>query len=120
MKQKDALGQFEQLVMTALVLLRDRATGMTLQAKISELSERNVNLGSVYVTLDRMEEKHYVESWLGDPTPERGGRRKRYYRLLPAGERALSDAISTARRMQEAVEESPWWRFKWRLGRAKS
>ena len=120
MKQKDALGQFEQLMMTALVLLGEQAYTLSVQAKASELADRDVSLGAVYVTLDRMEDKGYVESWLADPSPDRGGRPKRYYRLLPAGERVLVESVATTRRIHEAVEESSWWRLgKWRPGRAK-
>jgi len=105
--------------MTAVALLREQATTMTVQAKVAELAEREIRLGSVYVTLDRMEDKGYVESWLADATPERGGRPKRFYKILPAGERALAEAMSTATRMHQAVENSSWRFGKWRTGRAK-
>ena len=109
----DTLGQFEQLVLTAVTLLRDKGYTLTIHKKVEELSGKRVNLGSVYVTLDRLEDKGYLASWLADPTPERGGRRKRFYRLLEAGGRALQESASTARRIYEALDES-WGLLKWR------
>ena len=69
-----------------------------------ELSHpKSVSIGAVYVTLDRLEEKGLVSSWLSDPTPERGGRAKRCYRLEPSGRRALEEAAITARRIWEST-----------------
>jgi DNA-binding PadR family transcriptional regulator len=88
-------------------------------AKVSELSgDKEVNLGAVYVTLERLSEKGYLESWMADPTPERGGRSKRYYRLEAEGARALQKSLSTSQRIHEALGDS--WRIgKWRPRRAK-
>src|ERR1700748_847913 len=74
------LGHFEQLVLSAVTSLRGNAYGGTIHAKVSELAGRSVNLGSIYVTLDRLQDKGLVTSWFGAPTPERGGKPKRYYR----------------------------------------
>src|SRR5437763_9021569 len=95
-KNKDLLGQFEQLVLTAVLLCRGNAYGIAVHEKVEELGDRKVKLPSIYVTLDRLEDKGYVKSWFGDPTPERGGRSKRYFRVLVAGERALADSVATA------------------------
>jgi PadR family transcriptional regulator PadR len=112
MVKPDALGQFEQLVMTAILTLRDEAYGVTIHAKVEELAQpKNVSLGAVYVTLDRLEDKGLVASWLSDPTPERGGRRKRYYRLEALGERALQDSAITAQRIWEGIAEI--WGKEW-------
>src|SRR5881296_3700294 len=82
MANADSLGQFEQLVLTAILSLREDAYGVTIHAKVGELAHpKAVSLGAVYVTLDRLEDKGMVSSWLSDPTPERGGRAKRCYRL---------------------------------------
>ena len=117
-KKSDTLGPFEQLVLTAVVTLRERAYGVPIHAKVSELAERAVNLGSVRVTLDRLQDKGYVSSWLADPTPERGGKSKRYFRLEPAGLAALQEAIAMSHRMSEACTES--WRIgKWKPRHAK-
>jgi DNA-binding PadR family transcriptional regulator len=73
---------------------------------VEELSApKSVALGAVYATLDRLEDKGLVSSWLSDPTPERGGRSKRHYQLEPDGKRALRDSVQAARRICEAVAE---------------
>ena len=104
-----SLGQFEQLVLTAIVSLGDNAYGVTIHAKVQALARpKRVLLGAVYVTLDRLEDKGLVSSWFSDPTPERGGRAKRCCRLEPAGVRALQDAAMTARRMSDALIAARW------------
>src|SRR5262245_987128 len=113
MKQQDSLGNFEQLVMTAVLALGDDAYGMAVHRKVEDLGGKPVKLGAIYVTLDRMEEKGLLSSWLTDPLPQRGGRTKRCYRLEAPGKRALQEAAVTALRIYETVEDS--WRFgKWR------
>ena len=78
----------EQAVMTAILRLRDNAYGVTIREKAEELSRpRPMPLGVVYFTLDRLEEKGLISSQLADPTPERGDRAKRYYRVEGLGER---------------------------------
>jgi PadR family transcriptional regulator, regulatory protein PadR len=116
MEKQTALGQFEQLVLTAILALRDGAYGVTIHAKVEELSQpKAVSLGAIYVTLDRLEDKGYVASWLSDPTPERGGRAKRCYRLEGLGERALRESAVTAKRIWDCSVEA-WgkeWERKW-------
>ena len=113
MKIKATLAQFEQLVLTAILELGENAYGVSIHAAVSDLTKpRRVSLGAVYATLDRMEDKKLITSWLSDPTPERGGRSKRHYRLEPQGERALRDSVATARRVCEAVERS-WGAQAW-------
>ena len=107
MAKLNSLGQFEQLVLTAILSLRDNAYGITIHEKVEELSApKSVSLGAVYITLDRLEDKGFITSWLTDPTPERGGRSKRHYQLQALGERALQESIATAQRMFAAVQES--------------
>src|SRR5438309_11427888 len=102
-----SIGQFEQMVMTAILSLRDEAYGVSIHEKIQRLAKpRKTSLGAIYVTLDRLEDKGYVKSWLTDPTPERGGRSKRCYHLEALGERALQESAATARRIWETVEEA--------------
>ena len=106
MAKTDSLGQFEQLVLTAILAKGDKAYGVTIQEKVEELAQpKSVSLGAVYVTLDRLEDKGLISSWLSDPTPERGGRSKRCYRLEGLGERALQESLATAQRMFATVEE---------------
>jgi PadR family transcriptional regulator PadR len=102
----DSLGQFEQLVLTAILALGDNAYGVTIHAKVEELSRpRKVARGAVYATLDRMEDKGLVASWLSDPTPERGGRSRRHYRLEKSGEKALREAAKTAQRLIQTIAQ---------------
>jgi DNA-binding PadR family transcriptional regulator len=104
MAKREVPGQFEQVVLTAVLTLGDDAYGVSIFRKAQDLvAPRTVSLGAVYVTLDRMEDKGYLTSWLSDPTPERGGRAKRRYKLQPAGEAALQESAATARRMFEAI-----------------
>jgi DNA-binding PadR family transcriptional regulator len=102
----DSIGQFEQIILTAILCLRDEAYGVTIHEKAAELTKpKKVSPGAVYVTLDRLEDKGLISSRLSDPTPERGGRAKRYYQLEALGERALEESAATAKRVWEAVEE---------------
>jgi DNA-binding PadR family transcriptional regulator len=106
MAKPDSLGQFEQLVLAAILTLREDAYGVTIHSKVQELARpKAVSLGAVYVTLDRLEDKGLVASWLSDPTPERGGRAKRCYRLEALGERALQESAVTAKRIWDSVVE---------------
>jgi DNA-binding PadR family transcriptional regulator len=116
MTKPDSLGQFEQLLLTAILTLREEAYGVSIHAKASELAHpRDVSLGAIYVTLDRMEDKGLVSSRLSDPTPERGGRAKRYYQLEALGERALQESAATAKRIWDVTTEI-WgkdWTKEW-------
>jgi DNA-binding PadR family transcriptional regulator len=112
MGRPDSLGQFEQLVLTAILTLRDEAYGVTIHSKVQELARpKRISLGAVYVTLDRLEDKGLVGSWLSDPTPERGGRAKRCYRLEALGERALQESAVTAKRIWDGIVEV--WGKEW-------
>ena len=112
MPRGDTCGQFEQLVLTAILTLDEDAYGVTIHRKVQELSSpKSVTLGAVYVTLDRLEEKAFVSSWLSDPTPERGGRSKRYYKVETAGESALRESMLASQRMWNAVPKK--WRKAW-------
>ena len=123
MKDQHSVGQFEQLILTAILRCGQDAYGVTIHASVEDLSRpKSVALGAVYATLDRLEDKGLISSWLSDPTPERGGRSKRHYRLETEGERALRDSVQTARRICEAVV-SEWgtgiWSGKWKPVRQK-
>jgi DNA-binding PadR family transcriptional regulator len=112
MAKTDSLGVFEQVILTALLTLRDNAYGVTIREKAEKLAHpKAVSIGAVYVTLDRLEEKGLVSSWLSDPTPERGGRAKRCYRLEPAGRRALQEAAVTAKRIWDSTADA--WGRNW-------
>ena len=99
MATNDNLGTFEQIILTSLVLLGENAYGATVHEKVEELAEGSRSIGSVYTTLDRLEQKGYLKSWFGDPTPERGGRAKRFFEITGAGQRVLQQAMKVADNM---------------------
>jgi PadR family transcriptional regulator, regulatory protein PadR len=112
-----SIGQFEQLILTAILSLHDNAYGVTIHGKVGELAQpKQVSLGAVYVTLDRLEDKGFVSSWLTDPTAERGGRAKRCYRVEALGEEALQESAATAIRISEAITQvfGKDWARKWK------
>ena len=84
-----ALGEFEQVVMLAILRLGETAYAVSVGDEIRRQTGREVSRGSIYITLDRLETKGFLRSWLADPTPERGGRAKRYYALRPRALEAL-------------------------------
>jgi DNA-binding PadR family transcriptional regulator len=117
MKPPVSLGQFEQVILTAILSLDDDAYGVTIHATAAKLAApRAVSLGAVYVTLDRLEDKGLIASTMSEPTAERGGRAKRCYRLEALGARALEESIVTARRISETAARS-WSRAKWKPAR---
>ena len=101
---REFLGAFEQLVLAALVRLGDQAYGMAVRQEIAERTGRDVAIGAVYATLDRMEEKGLVVSRTGESTPERGGKAKRYFELTAAGEQALRDSVRQLERMVKGLK----------------
>ena len=106
MAKADSLGQFEQLILTAILTLGEDAYGVSIHAKAQELARpKEISLGAVYVTLDRLEDKGLISSQLSDPTPERGGRAKRCYHLEAFGERVLQDSAVTAKRIWDVTSE---------------
>ena len=119
MYKPPSLGQFELVVLSAVQALGDKAYGRAIHAKVCELlSDEDVNMGGVYVTLERLTEKDMLYAWMADPTPERGGRRKRYYRIEAEGALALQQSLDTSKRIYEALGKS--WRLgKWRPHRIR-
>jgi len=98
------LGEFEQLVLIAIVRLDDDAYGATIRRDIEERTERRLSISAVYTTLGRLEQKGFVRSWIGEPTPQRGGRRRKHFALQPAGARALRSAYSAFGAMTAGLE----------------
>jgi DNA-binding PadR family transcriptional regulator len=94
-----ALGEFEQVVLLAILRLDDDAYGVTIRREIAERTEREPAPGALYTTLDRLEEKGLVRSEYGDPTPERGGRAKRYFTVTGQGVRAVARAQRAYQRL---------------------
>ena len=98
------LGEFEQLVLLALLRLGNGAYGAALLREIRSRTGREVALGTLYMTLSRLEQKEMVCAYVGEPTKERGGRRRKHYLLDTEGKRALGRAYRTLRTMAEGLE----------------
>lgn len=98
------LGEFEQLVLLALLRLGNGAYGASLLREIRARTGREVALGSLYMTLGRLEQKEMVCAYIGEPTKERGGRRRKHYLLDTEGKRALGRAYRTLRNMAQGLE----------------
>jgi PadR family transcriptional regulator PadR len=98
------LGEFEQLVLIAIVRLGDEAYGATVRREIEERARRRLSISAVYTTLDRLEQKGLVRSRIGNPTPQRGGRRRKYFALQPLGARALRTAYNAFDAMTAGLE----------------
>src|SRR5438093_12938236 len=92
MTDVSTLGEFEHVVLLAVLRLGDEAYAVPIIDEIERCTGRSISRGSVYITLDRLETKGYLRSWLADPTPERGGRAKRYYALRPRAVQALKES----------------------------
>jgi PadR family transcriptional regulator, regulatory protein PadR len=101
MSTRDYLGEFEHITILALLRLDNRAYGVTVRQEIEFRTKREVSIGAVYATLDRLEKKGYVKSWRGEPTPERGGRSRRYFRATAKG---VTAANRTHRAFESMVE----------------
>jgi len=108
----DVLGAFEQAVLLAVVRLRDDAYGRAIVQEVQARLEREVAAGAVHATLERLARKGLLSSRLGSGTPVRAGRPRRYYRLQPAGIRALNDA--------RAAVDNLWHGLKWPLIKART
>jgi PadR family transcriptional regulator PadR len=108
----DVLGAFEQAVLLAVVRLRDEAYGRAILKDVQTRLERDVAAGAVHATLERLENKRLLASRLGSGTPVRAGRPRRYYRLQPAGIRALNEA--------RAAVDTLWDGLKWPLVKARA
>jgi PadR family transcriptional regulator PadR len=98
------LGEFEQLVLLALVRLGDGAYGMSVRREIAERTGRDVAIGAVYATLDRMDAKGLVKSGVGAATAERGGRTKRTFKISAFGSACLKESQRVLQRMTEGLD----------------
>jgi PadR family transcriptional regulator PadR len=105
MAGREHLGEFEQIVLLAIVRLRDDAYGVPIRREIEKRTGRSLTVGALYRTLDRLEEKCYVCSWFSDPVPERGGRSKRYFKVESLGMRALRESRQALTAMWEGLDE---------------
>jgi len=104
MADRDYLGEFEHIIVLAILRLEERAYGVTVRQEIEARTRREVSVGAVYATLERLEQKGYVRSYLGDPTPERGGRSKRFFRVTAKGTAAVSRTHRALQHMAEGLD----------------
>jgi len=104
MTRSTALNDVEQFVLLALLRLGDDAYGVPIRAEIETRSGRPISMAAVYAALDRMQRGGLIEAQLSEPRPERGGRARKHFRLLPAGTQALEDARHALARMWDGVE----------------
>ena len=103
MGKGDYLGEFEQLVLLALVRLGKSGYGMTVRRELEATSGRSVSIGSVYTTLDRLETKGLLASTHGDPEPVRGGRARRTFEVKPEGLIALARSRDLLAKMWNGI-----------------
>lgn len=105
MKAPTYLSEFELMVMLAFLRLGDNAYGVPIAGEIEEHTKREVKLGSIYAALERLEEKGFVVSELGEPTRERGGRAKRYFHVTKQGTRQVRETQQTLIKLWRGVPE---------------
>lgn len=98
------LGELEQLVLLALMRLGDDAYGVTVHQEIQDRTGRNMAFATIYTTLSRLEGKSLVISYVGDPTPERGGRAKKHFEITAAGKTALQQSLRALRTMSHGLD----------------
>jgi DNA-binding PadR family transcriptional regulator len=98
------LGEFEQLVLLALLRVGNEGYGMEVRQELEATSGRSVTIGAVYATLARLEEKKLLTSRRVDPEPHRGGRSRRFFRVEPAGEQVLAQSRALLERMWSGLD----------------
>ena len=101
------LGEFENIVLLAVLRLGKNAYGMTIRREIEERIHRDVSIGALYATLERLEKKGYIHSKTGEPTPQRGGRAKRYFRVSASGSRAIEATKKNLESMWQGTQLKP-------------
>ena len=98
------LGEFEQIVLLAILRLKDDAYAVPIREEIEGRTTRSVARGALYTALDRLEAKHFLISRMGEPLAERGGRSRRYYSVTPAGVSALRASRHTLLQLWNGLE----------------
>ena len=97
------LGEFEYLLLTAAARLGDQAYGAAIRGEIEDATGRACSIGALYTTLDRLEHKGFIKTWMGDPSPERGGRPKRMVRVTAKGTHAAASFYDAVMRVSRGV-----------------
>ena len=98
------LGEFEHIVLLTLVRLGDDAYGMSVRASIHELIKRDISIGAIYTTLERLQNKGYVKSRMGEATAKRGGRAKKYFTVTGSGRKALKDVRANLKVLWQDIQ----------------
>jgi DNA-binding PadR family transcriptional regulator len=104
MPSEQTLGEFEQIVLLAILRVGEDAYGVPIRAEIEACTGRDPAPGALYTTLDRLEAKGLVTSRMGDPTPQRGGRARRYFEATPQAIAAVARAQSSYRKLMHGLE----------------
>ena len=97
------LGEFEYLLITAAAGLGDEAYGAAIRAEIAQTTGRSCSIGALYTTIERLENKGMLKTWMGDATPQRGGRAKRMIRITPKGVQAAKDFYDSVMRVSRGA-----------------
>jgi len=105
MADRSYLGEFELMILLAVIHLREEAYGVPISRELEAHRGRGVSVGSVYAALERLEGKGLVSSSLGDPTPERGGKAKRYFQVTRAGLRQVHETRRVLSKLWHALPE---------------
>jgi DNA-binding PadR family transcriptional regulator len=104
MGKGEFLGEFEQLVLLALLRIGNEGYGMVVRQELEATTGRPVTIGAVYATLSRLEDKKLLSSWRVDPEPHRGGRSRRFFRVEDAGRSVLAETRGMMERMWDGVD----------------
>jgi PadR family transcriptional regulator, regulatory protein PadR len=105
MTDRSYLGEFELMILLAVIHLGDEAYGVPISRELERHRGREVSVGSVYAALERLESKSLIESSLGDPTPERGGKAKRYFRITKEGLRQIHETRRVLTKLWRTIPE---------------
>lgn len=105
MDDRSYLGEFELMLLLTVIHLGDEAYGVPISRELERHRRRGVSVGSVYAALERLEGKGLVVSSLGDPTPERGGKAKRYFRITKEGLRQVRQTRRVLTRLWQTIPE---------------
>jgi DNA-binding PadR family transcriptional regulator len=100
----DYLGEFEQIVMLAILRLPENAYGMKIRQEIKDVASRAASLGAVYTTLERLEDKGFISTWVGEVTEPRAGRAKKYFKVTATGAAALQASLRATESLKIGLE----------------
>lgn len=103
--RNSSLGEFEELVLLTVAVLRDEAYGVSIKQEIQRRLSRSVSVGALQSALRRMEKKGFIKSYFGEATPQRGGKRKRFFEITVHGKKALARTMDTRLNFWKASPE---------------